>query len=264
MDWKVRACASVDELRAAVTPIAHYFGRASPNEDQFERLARVLPTERVHAAWDDGRAVGGAGAFPFTLTVPGGRVRAAGVTVVGVLPSHRRRGVLHSMMRAQLDACRENGEAVAYLWASEDTIYGRFGYGLASFTMEIDLPRERSAYYAAAEPFGQARLVPVAEAEPLVAPVWERVAAVTPGMFARTSAWWRARALADPDWRRRGGGELQCVVLEAGGRPAAYALYRLSPAFDRGIQTGSLDASRRWAIHRRRRGRSGDSCWTST
>ena len=241
MRWKVRVCSSGDELRGALGPIWHYFGRSTPNEDQFERLASVLPAERVHAAWDGGRAVGGAGAFPFTLTVPGGRVSAAGVTVVGVLPSHRRRGVLRSMMRAQLDACRDNGEPVAYLWATEDTIYGRFGYGIASLTTEIDLPRERSAYYAPFEPFGATRLVPLGEAEPLVAPVWERVAAVTPGMFARTSAWWQARALADPDWRRRGGGELQCVVLEARGRSAAYALYRLNLAFDRGVQTGSIE-----------------------
>jgi predicted acetyltransferase len=145
------------------------------------------------------------------------------------------------MMRAQLDACREQGESVAYLWASEDTIYGRFGYGMASLVAEIDLARERSAYHAPAEPLGQARLVPLAAAEPLVAAVWERVAAVTPGMFARTSAWWQARSLVDPAWRRRGGGELQCAVLEVDGHSTAYALYRLNPAFDRGVPTGTLD-----------------------
>ena len=101
MDWKVRACSSVEELRTGVSPIWHYFGRSGPTDDQIESLARVLPAERLHAAWDGGRVVGGAGAFPFELTVPGGRVRAAGVTVVGVLPSHRRRGVLRAMMRAQ-------------------------------------------------------------------------------------------------------------------------------------------------------------------
>jgi predicted acetyltransferase len=241
VDWKVRVCSSMDEMRAAVSPIWHYFGRTGPNDDQIAALARVLPAERVHAVWDDGHAVGGAGAFPFTLTVPGGHVRAAGVTVVGVLPTHRRRGVLRSMMRAQLDACRAHGDTVAYLWATEDPIYGRFGYGLASYSLEIDLARERSAFYAPAERFGQMRLVPLGQAEPLVAPVWERVAAFTPGMFARTSAWWQARALADPDWRRRGGGHLRCAILEAGGRSAAYALYRLSAASDRGVQTGSLD-----------------------
>ena len=241
MEWKVTVCSSTDEMRAAVSPIWHYFGRSGPTDEQIALLAPVLPAERVHAAWDGDRIVGGAGAFPFTLTVPGGRVRAAGVTVVGVLPTHRRRGVLRAMMRVQLDACREGGEAVAYLWASEDTIYGRFGYGLASYVMEIDVPRERSAFYAPAEPFGQARLVPLGEAEPLLAPVWERVAASTPGMFARTSAWWRARPLADPEWRRRSAGELRCAVVEADGRPAAYALYRVTAGFDRGIPTGTLD-----------------------
>ena len=39
-----------------------------------------MPPERSHTARDDGEVVGGAGVFPFELTVPGGRVRAAGVT----------------------------------------------------------------------------------------------------------------------------------------------------------------------------------------
>src|SRR6266446_6217313 len=191
-----------------------------PNEERMQRFTELLPLDRMYGAWSNEVIVGGAGSFAFDLTVPGGDLPCAGVTVVGVLPTHRRRGVLRSMMRAQLDACRENGESVAYLWATEDTIYGRFGYGLASYSIEVDLPRERSAFHAPAEPFGQPRLVPLGEAEPLVAPVWERVAAVTPGMFARSSAWWQARALADPEWRRRGGGDLRCAVLEAGGRSA--------------------------------------------
>jgi predicted acetyltransferase len=205
-----------------------------------ESLARVLPAERLHAARDGDDVVGGAGAFPFRLAVPGGRIDAAGVTVVGVLPTHRRRGVLTRLMRAQLDDCHRRGEAVAYLWATEDTIYGRFGYGVGSFTAEIELPREHAGYHAPFERAGRTRLVPRADAEPLVAPIYERVATVTPGMSARSPAWWQARALADPDWRRQGGGELQCVVLELDRGPAAYALYRLNLSFDRGTQTGAV------------------------
>lgn len=239
MSWDVRLCGDVKEQREAMSAIWHYFGRAAPTDDQLESLARLMPAARMLGAWDDGRIVGGAGAFPFRLIVPGGSVPAAGVSVVGVLPTHRRRGVLTAMMRAQLEGCRAQGEPVACLWASEDRIYGRFGYGLASLSGEIDVAREHAAFRAPIPSFGRARLVPPAEAEPLVAPVWERVAATTPGMFARASAWWQERALADPDWRRGGGGELRCVVLEADGGPVAYALYRVNLGFDRGISTGA-------------------------
>ena len=240
MDVEIRPCASADDLRHALAPIRHYFGRSAPNEDQAERFTRVLPADRIYAAWEGSRAVGGLGAFSFRLTIPGGSVPAAGVTIAAVLPTHRRRGVLRAMMRALLDACHERGEPVAYLWATEDTIYGRFGFGLASFTAEIDLPRERSAFHASFASWGHVQLVPPATAEQLVAPIYERVAVNTPGMFARSSAWWQVRTLDDPEWRRGPNGDLLCAVLEDGGRPTAYALYRMNSAFERGLQSGSV------------------------
>jgi GNAT superfamily N-acetyltransferase len=169
MDVDVRPCASADEVKQAIAPIANYFGRSAPDEELAERLTRVLPAERVYAAWEGGRTVGGLGAFPFQLTVPGGRVPAAGVTIAGVLPTHRRRGILRAMMRALIDAAHARGEPVAYLWATEGTIYGRFGFGLASFTAEIDLARERSAFHMPFSPFGRVRLVPLGTAEQLLA-----------------------------------------------------------------------------------------------
>ena len=240
MNVEIRPCASADDVRQALAPIRHYFGRSAPNEDQAERFTRVLPADRIYAAWEGSRAVGGLGAFSFRLTIPGGSVPAAGVTIAAVLPTHRRRGVLRAMMRALLDACHERGEPVAYLWATEDTIYGRFGFGLASFTSEIDLARERSAFHASFASWGHVQLVPPATAEQLVAPIYERVAVNTPGMFARSSAWWQVRTLDDPEWRRGPNGDLLCAVLEDGGRPRAYALYRMNSAFERGLQSGSV------------------------
>jgi predicted acetyltransferase len=239
--YEVRTCSSAAELREAVRPIWHYFGRSAPSDEQFERIGRVLLLDRMHSAWEGERAVGGAASFPFELTVPGGRLRAAGVTAVAVLPTHRRRGILSALMRAQLDDCQRRGEAVAYLWATEDTIYGRFGYGIASLSGDIEIARERTAYRGPAGPPWQANLQALDGAEPLIAPVYERVATVTPGMFARTPAWWQARVLADPDWQRVGTGQLQCVVLELGDGPAAYALYRVNFGSDRGAPTGAID-----------------------
>src|SRR4051794_2127646 len=84
-----------------------------------------LPFERSIAAWADGGIVGTAGAFDFRMTVPGGTLLdAAGVTMVSVQPTHRRRGVLTAMMRRQLDDFRDRGLAVGLLTASEPSIYG--------------------------------------------------------------------------------------------------------------------------------------------
>ena len=72
-----------------------------------------------------------------------------------------------------------------------------------------------------------------------VAPIYERAATSTPGMFARSPAWWQNRVLID-DWRRGSGGEMQCAVLEDEGRPTAYALYRMNSAFERHLQSGAV------------------------
>ena len=236
----VRPCATADEMRAAFAPIWHYFGQLPPSEDRIRHFARLIEPQRVHAGFDGDEVVSGSAAFAFDLTVPGGQVKAAGVTVVGVLPTHRRRGFLRAMMRSQIDAARARGEAVAVLWATEDTIYGRFGFGMASMAAEIDLPRDHSAPFMRRDVVGQARLVPLAEAEPLVAAIYERVARETPGMFGRSPAWWQDRVLVDQDWRRGGAGHLQCAVLEIGGKPSAYAFYRINQAFERGSSTGNI------------------------
>ena len=137
-------CANAGEMRAALAPIWHYFGQLPPTEDAIKHFLRVLKPERMHAAFEGDAAVAGSGSFPFDLTVPGGQVKAAGVTVVGVLPTHRRRGYLRAMKRSH-DRCRACARrAVAVLWATEDTIYGQFGYGMASMAAEIDVPREHA------------------------------------------------------------------------------------------------------------------------
>jgi hypothetical protein len=70
MDVDIRPCASAEEVRQAISPIGYYFGRSTANEDQARRFARILPVERVYAAWEGGRAVGGLAALPLHLTVP--------------------------------------------------------------------------------------------------------------------------------------------------------------------------------------------------
>jgi predicted acetyltransferase len=240
MGWDIRPTKDMEQFVDAIGAISHYFG-AERDLERAERFSRNLPLERMHAAFDGDRIVGGAGAFPFQLTVPGGPVACAGVTVVGVLPTHRRRGLLTAMMRVQLEDIRDRGEPIAALWASEEPIYRRFGYGLASLCGEIDLASGYAGLREAADPTASSRLVTLEEAKSVLPPVYDRVRAYTPGMFERTQAWWESRNLADPAERRQGGGIKNALVLELVGEPAGYALYRVFSKFEYGSSTGRVE-----------------------
>jgi len=228
MAFRIRPCRSLDELGLAAGAIGHYFGWV-PTGEEVERFSQVLPPERMHAAFDGKEIVGGAGVFPFEMTVPGGPVPCAGVTVVGVLPTHRRRGLLSRMMRAQIDDIHERGEPFAALWASEATIYGRFGYGHASLTHEVRLPRVWAALRAGAPArVGQVRLVEQDEALKAFPRLYQKVGRETPGFLSRSKAWWELRRLRDdPSRRPPGSGPLNRALLEIDGRAAGYALYRI-------------------------------------
>jgi predicted acetyltransferase len=239
-DITVRPCRDLDEYRRAVGSIGHYFG-GWPDEEGAGRFARNLPLERMHAAVEGETIVGGAGAFPFTMTVPGGELGCAGVTVVGVLPTHRRRGVMSSLMRAQIDDVHERGEPLAALWASEEPIYRRFGYGLASLAGEMTLARTHAALRDGDSAAGTVRLLRDEEARERLPAVYERVRAQTPGMYARTADWWELRQTHDPPDQRRGAGERNYALLELDGRDAGYALYRLRMSWEAGSSTGSLE-----------------------
>ena len=220
------------ELAAALTPIWHYFGRGASEEDA-EKLSRVLPIERVHVAVEDGKVVGGAGAYRFGTTVPGGaRVPTAGVMAVGVLPTHRRRGSLNGLMRKEIDDIHEWGEPLATLYASEGAIYRRYGYGPASISGDISLPRAWASFFDVAASEGRARLVTPEEALDLFPPIYERVSAETPGMLSRSP-----RRLAGGPWMK---GELFLAVLEIAGRPEAYAMYSIEFDMTHGISHSVL------------------------
>ena len=240
MPIEVTACQTPDDLFAAVTPLMHYFG-ATPAPQDGPRFLPFIEPSRAFVAREDGRLVGGCGSYRLETTVPGGRtVPTAGLTVVGVMPTHRRRGTLRKMMRAQLDDVRRRGEPLGMLWASEDGIYGQFGYGMASMTGEIDVPKQFVGFARPFESRAEFRLLAEAEAFAPLSEAYERVRLTRPGMLARNEAWWRNRRLLDPENRRQGGGELNRVAMFLDGRPAGYALYRIHQKFEGGSTHGHV------------------------
>jgi predicted acetyltransferase len=228
-----------DELRAAMEAAEAAFGDSLDDED-WERESKALPAERTLAAYDDGRPVGLAGAYEFTLSIPGGELPCAGVTWVGVLPSHRRRGILRDFMRRQLEDAREWGEPIAALWASESVIYGRFGYGVAVPSVAMKAEKARFALRDDAGPEGTVRLVDGEAALELFPPVYERVRAERAGFLSRDERWWKEHKLADPESWRRGSSKKFYVAVELDGSVEGYAVYRLKNEWEDGMPKGEV------------------------
>ncbi|MEU1146482.1 GNAT family N-acetyltransferase [Streptomyces sp. NPDC005863] len=209
------------------------FGGVAESAEERELWRTLTEFDRSTGVWDGATCVGTAGAFSFRLAVPGGALAdAAGVTMVGVAATHRRRGILTSMMRRQLDDVRAAGEPLAVLTASEPVIYGRFGYGAATQQLkaDIDTTRVRLSLPPGTDDV-RLRYAKPADVHDACEALYARVVTARPGMLARRPGWERLRLL-DPPGERNGASPLQCVVAERAGELVGYARFAVKPDWD--------------------------------
>ena len=231
--------ATAETMELFTAPLGLAFAEDDEADDE-ER--RAWEPERIIAAFDGKQPVATAGAFTLRLSVPGGETDAAGVTLVGVSPDHRRRGILRSMMRHQLDDVHARGEPLAILWASEGAIYQRFGYGLGTLTASFEVQCDRAAFARPAPPEGSIRFVDAEAAMGIFPAIYERVRAETPGMVGRSETWWRWVTLHDTQRARRDYGMRFLAVYEAGGEVEGTAIYRVKSEWDERGPAGRLAA----------------------
>lgn len=236
MDVEIRTIAA-DEFDAWMKAIETAFGGHLRAEDaELERT--VIEPARCLAAIDAGEFVGCASSVEFTMTVPGGAVPTAGVTGVGVKPTHRRRGVNTALMRRQLDDVREDGHALAALFASEGGIYGRFGYGLAAFACGMSLETARSAFIRGIGAIGGVRLLDRDDAREPILSVWDGARLARPGTMAMDATWF------DYQFADRHHGEerrLFFAVHDAGAGPDGYAVYHIKSDWDESVPRAELE-----------------------
>jgi predicted acetyltransferase len=216
------------------------FGTPHPSDEHLAMERSVHELERAWGAFDGDALVGTTGSYPFSMIVPGGAdVATAGVTMVSVAPSHRRRGILTEMMRAQLDDLVARGEPLAALNASESLIYERFGFGSAVDTATYEIDKRASAFRTPLDDQGSFEIVGRDEAHGVVADIYERSRATRNGSISRTDAWWRVVLGPIDNWR--GGGDLSVVVHRSPtGEPDGYAFYRFEMRLEHGIQVGTV------------------------
>jgi predicted acetyltransferase len=222
---------TADEFPRFVAPLSIAFSEEI-SAAAIENDRQTIELDRFFGALDGASVVGCGGAYSFRLTVPGGEVGAAGVTAVGVLPTHRRRGILRSMMRLIFDQARERGEPVAILWASEGAIYQRFGYGFGTLQTEFDAPKDKVVFSNPVKSPGQMRIVGIDEAAGRFPPVYDAIRRSTPGFVARSEARWRFEVLADAEWMRHGNGHKVLALLEENGDARGFVIFRTRSDWD--------------------------------
>jgi predicted acetyltransferase len=189
---KIRSTTDQD-LGVFVDTVHTAFGRfpETPDENGGGLWWSALEIDRGVLAEIDGKAVGTATAHSFELTLPGEVVvAAAGITGVGVLPTHRRQGVLTAMMRFQLAELRERGEFLSVLLSTEGDIYGRFGYGPATYTRRMTVQRSQGAFRAEPTTTGTIEVIRRSEATEILEEVYDRYRRAQPGALSRPHRWW--------------------------------------------------------------------------
>lgn len=216
------------ERRAALDTLRNALLSGPVNDDDFAKGEASWADSDALAAWDGEQCVGNVAAFRFDSTVPGGsKVPTAGVTRVGVLPTHTRRGALTKLMHRLLVESRERGNTLATLHASETPIYRRFGFGLASDAVAAEITTRNATPWTTTTRAGSIRLLAHTEVLDVVPALYERVARWRVGTINRPP-WmssWIYKEATEPTKIRTGKGSFVAVHTDADGVDDGYVFY---------------------------------------
>ena len=235
-----------DELAGFLAVDQHASHGTPLSERAHANLLARLEFDRTLAALDGDTIIGTAGVFSFQMRVPGAMAAVAGVSLVAVLPSHRRQGILSALMGRQLADVNERDEAVAVLFCSESGIYGRYGYGRASWQAAYRLQRGEGALApgAPADPGLRLRIAEPRSARAELAKVYDLALAERPGLYARTEPWWD-RLLTDLHSDGGSSWPIRCLLAEDDSGPRGYAVFTSAERWDEdaGVPEGVLEVS---------------------
>ena len=197
--------------------------------EKWQPHQRVFEPERSFGFQVDDQWISTCGAYSRTMTVPGGSVPVAAVTVVTVQPSYRRRGLLTEMMTHQLHDIAERGEEpVALLWASEAAIYGRFGYGQASPRVHLTGKTKRTAFRPDVDlGSGSVGEVEREQAIPIIKRLHQVLLPDRVGALNRDDNWWVVKWHDPEQWRRGASAYRFALHYDRRGRPDGYVAFRV-------------------------------------
>ncbi len=233
---------SDDELTAYRTCVMNTFGEdLEVDPDGESRLRALIPRAQRWAAFDGPQVVATAATFDHAIGMPGGgTLPMAGLTMVTVRPSHRRRGLLRQLMSCHLDDARVRGYAISGLWASEASIYGRFGYGIAAHADEIAIENAQTLQLHE-RTFDAIEWIDEAAARQLLPPVYAQATAARPGALRRNDTWWRERRFLETPFARGGASKRRHVIARRDGEVVGYLAFRQKGAFEPTRPNGKVE-----------------------
>ena len=199
-----------------------------------------MDLERTIGAFEGDAIVGTFRTFATDLTLPGGRIiPASAVSAVTVRSTHRRRGVLSSMVADDVARTRDRGEPVGILFASEWPIYGRYGYGPASWDATWTV-RTRAARFKGS-PTGSIEVMPPKQARSLLPEIYDRYRTTQPGEITRPDYRWDVDlGIVQPPGRPFPGPGVVAIHRDESGVPDGYATYRGEEKWEEGIPDNVL------------------------
>lgn len=202
---------------------AFYIWASDPNAMAAHRRD-AMDLDRTLGAFEAGQVVGTYRSFASRLTVPGGeRIPVGAVSAVSVRPTHRRRGTLRRMITQDLGQSAARGEVASILIASEWPIYGRFGYGPATWQARWTLHARASTFRVAQT--GTVEVVSPLAARQIVPAIYEAFAAAQPGAIDRPDQRWDGElGLVEAPGRPKWKGQVAIHRNEAG-EPDGYARF---------------------------------------
>jgi predicted acetyltransferase len=217
---EIRSCRDKGELEQYGQVVAYVFA-----EENFENVASevayTLP-EWTTCGFDGDRCVATMGTLPFTVRLNGAAVRMGGVTAVGTLPEVRRQGILRKIMTRGFEEMRDREQAFAILWASMGAIYQRFGYGLASSSVNYSFDPRFGGFETNIETTGSVTMMPKEDAYPIIKQLFIQYATPRNLMIHRSTTLWNADILRPS---KKGQPLYIAVYRNADGEPRGHVVY---------------------------------------
>ncbi|WP_154578053.1 GNAT family N-acetyltransferase [Arthrobacter sp. BL-252-APC-1A] len=179
-------------------------------------------------AWNPKAPVATYATMSNDLNAGGTLLPAHQITSVTVRPTHRRRGILTSMISGDLQRAKEDGFAVAALLASEAVIYGRFGFGAATVETNVEIDA-RGRLELKTPPSGSTVLAEPARMEELAPEIFRRHLRVTRGALGRQAGYAKRAAGLWGDLPEIQQDVRAAVHYDDAGTPDGYVTYRFLP-----------------------------------